>query len=108
MEYVDPDGRPKMGNARCLTGHPLWLVSEGYAYCTFLSGGFSAWKFSHPHQIGSWGMFELEDGTSAWLANPVFETLDDTLAFIQRDMDGATNPQLSAAPTYYEWLATVS
>ncbi len=117
MEYVDPDGRPKMGNTACQQGHPLWLVSEGYAYCVAFTASevyedrFSAWRLTPPPDTGAFGIqwvpYPLYDGSKAWVTWVDYETLDDALEVIQTDMDTST-PVLTPAPTYSEWLATVS
>lgn len=113
MEHVDPDGRPRMGNARCQQGHPLWLVSEGYAYCVaqvYSMQRFSGWRLTpppKPRKEGQWSIYPLHDGTKAWVTGRDYETLDEVLVIIQDDMDTST-PVLTPAPTYSEWLATVS
>lgn len=118
MGYVDPDGRPKIGNAQCLATHPLWLVSEGYAYCVaelwfdkvVVSRLFSAWRLTpppNPRETKRWKAYQLSDGTRAWVTWSDYETLEEVLDVIQTDMNTSA-PMLTPAPTYSEWLATVS
>ena len=116
MDYVDPDGRPQIGNARCDEGHPLWLVAEGYAYCYGVGDAektlYWTWRFTAPAgpDFDKWLYSELEDGT------PVFSgygtrSLSEILSFIKRDMEAerkAGQQSHIEAPSYSEWLATVS
>lgn len=116
MDYTDPDGRPQMGNARCGQGHPLWLVDEGYAYC--YGGGYAEqtlywpWRFTAPIEptFGQWRPGTLEDGTPVFVGQGR-KRLGDVLAFIERDMEDereAGQQSHIEAPSYSEWLATVS
>lgn len=111
MDYVDPDGRPQMGNARCVQGHPLWLVAEGYAYC-FGAWIYWPWRFTAPTEpnFGQWQPGTLEDGTPVFVGQGR-EHLGDVLRFIERDMEDereAGQQSHIEAPSYSEWLATVS
>jgi len=116
-DYVDPDGRPQMGNARCGQGHPLWLVAEGYAYCYGALYGVKSllywpWRFTAPIELtfGEWRSSVLEDRTPVFVGKGR-EHLGDVLAFIERDMEAereAGQQSHIEAPSYSEWLATVS
>lgn len=116
MDYTDPDGRPQMGNARCDQGYPLWLVDEGYAYCYGVGYAeqtlYWPWRFTAPTKptFGQWWPGTLEDGTPVFVGQGWFH-LGDVLAFIERDMEDereAGQQSHIEAPSYSEWLATVS
>lgn len=116
MDYVDPDGRPQMGNARCSQGHPLWLVAEGYAYCcgAGMTGEELYWpcRFTAPTEpaFDNWQRDVLEDGTPVFVGLGLGH-LGDVLRFIERDMEAereAGQQSHIEAPSYSEWLATVS
>ena len=105
-EYVDPEGRPTF-HTQCAKGHPLWLVSEGYGYCYGDDGWFTAWRFTHPGSDTAWYPYELWDGSLAWIHRDDFKYLHEILNLIEADMrTGSSVPE--PAPTYAEWLATVS
>ena len=111
MDYTDPDGRPQMGNARCGQGHPLWLVAEGYAYC-YGEELYWPWRFTAPIEptFGQWRPGTLEDGTPVFVGQGR-KRLGDVLRFIERDMEDereAGQQSHIEAPSYSEWLATVS
>lgn len=110
-EYVDPDGRPKLGNAKCSYFHPLWLVAEGYGYCRGMSYrfdiGFWAWRLSEPAPDSGWRPTVLKDGSPAWVSYGR-SSLNEVLEFIQNDMKHGGQSVLAEGPTYADWLATVS
>lgn len=79
----------RWGNAECRRKHPLWLISEGYAYCYEEKiDSWYAWRLAEPAQgTAYWQPEILWDGQSVWLGRYSFPTKSDLLDFIQRDMD---------------------
>jgi hypothetical protein len=105
-EYVDLEGRPTF-HTQCTKGHPLWLVAEGYGYCRTDSGWFIAWRFTNPGSGTAWYPDKLWDGSLAWVHRDDSKYLHEILNLIEADMrTGSSVPE--PAPTYAEWLATVS
>ena len=99
------------GNARCIAGHPLWLVAEGYARCvTGSPNRHYAWRFTSPGPDetdgwSGWNEANLLDGSPAWVS-PSFSRLNAVLAFIQADMDASvTTPTVAVplGPSLAEW-----
>lgn len=110
-EYIDPNGRPRMGNARCCQGHPLWLVAEGYGYCYGRGSygmGYWAWRLAPPVK-GWWNETHLWDGSTAWQME-ARRTLQGVLKDIEDDIRAHRSQpvQHSEGPTYAEWLAGVT
>lgn len=122
--YIDPDGRPQYGNARCSDDHPLWLVAEGYAYCyerDFLGEAtWWAWKLTAPIRCTSqlrtqgalntvWIKGALKGGVPAWVATGT-DTLSLTLRYIEIDIAqsrGLEGVRHAVAPSYDKWLESV-
>lgn len=105
-EYVDPEGRPAF-HTQCAEEHPLWLVTEGYGYCRGDDGWFSAWRFTYPGSGTKWRPYKLKDESLAWVHRDDSKYLHEILNLIEADMrTGSSVPE--PAPTYAEWLATVS
>ena len=79
------------GNARCSQNHPLWLISEGYAYCAGdLAPTFYAWRLTNPlANVSEWFPSMLTDGTPAWVSDgkTYLFSKQEVLDFIQKDMD---------------------
>lgn len=96
------------GNARCGNGHPLWVVTEGYAYCHATIGYWFAWRFTQPLS-NHWRRFPLEDGTEAWVQIGSATSKAEMLAFIEADIEAHREaPALAEGPTYAEYLAAVA
>jgi len=105
-EYVDLEGRPTF-HTQCTKGHPLWLVAEGYGYCWADSGWFTAWRFTNPGSGTAWYPYKLWDGSLAWVHRDDSKYLHEILNLIEADMRTRSSVP-EPAPTYAEWLATVS
>lgn len=108
----------RFGNSTCHSGHPLWLVSEGYAYCVDEKAkpvAYFAWRTTEPARYSwisrrmYWEGGRLQDGTEMWVTFPGVHSLDTVLEIIQEDM--AYHQSVLGDPSpllpYDEWLVTV-
>ena len=93
---MDDDGLIDSGS-RCSSGHPIWLVSEGYGLCTASpprgSLGWYAWRFTAPATTEWYSSFvtgrdgQYIEAWTRWWGNAGFASKKGARAFIQRDMD---------------------
>ena len=92
--------------SECVDGHPLYLVAEGYAFCSLTLRGFDplargslqlverhyyyAWRFTPPALGGSWASSTIKgrngERIEAWVWRRA-QSKDEILAIIQADID---------------------
>src|SRR3990167_8099973 len=85
--------------ATCMRGHPLQLVSEGYAICSrpaesliYPSNYWFAWKLSPPYKIDNlydWALSSIigrdQNNIPAWCST-MFDTKTEALEHIAQDI----------------------